>query len=615
MHTRQLIIASVIVSLVAAEIELSICVADPPSKPVSSNGEGEVATIGVLVNNSQASTGNEPSGEPCNPQTSEGRNTEFAQPSRGVADMYNEIDPAFAKFVDLVLLTEAMSGPNVAQLTDVALGLAEGERVLVRLHRAGLTADTLMAKVVKLAARANDTAVLERVSKTSTNIDRPQWAKLVAEAKEFGGTSRDDLMIPLGKIDLNTVSLLEQVRQACDKAELTGEKHILEELKKAVAVSEVDPKVKAYATELIESAIKDLPEKPNELDSLLGEFASASRQYARKQVQPFVSYQDDSLKILFRSSDLEPELAKYLKSMMPIKQSSNTRNVRLDNPRVEFTNGAIRVRLNYSVGFREIVGRVPAPTLTDPFRTRTLYSPWVTDSGWVEADVRTPINNWILSLWTRSAYVRWTSNNSATRLIAGEIDSKVRNLIADSVNKSIVNTFGSQDIDIKRIVLELAAPVLSRNIGSDEDKVRSILYQSMQTIRLDVENVSEGILINGHVPRYLFDSGGHPSSTSGPELLRTGQLFIANDYRGDVTIALYHPADPSRDIGHWPIRDGSPPTRLIAPNGQELRIGQDWEIEVIFGNGVRSPRRTVGSISSYSNGAFQIKASAIYGGR
>ena len=150
---------------------------------------------------------------------------------------------------------------------------------------------------------------------------------------------------------------------------------------------------------------------------------------------------------------------------MPIKQSSSTRNVRLDNPRVAFTNGAIQVRLNYSVGFREIVGRAPAPTLTDPFGTRTLYSPWVTDSGWVEADVRTPINNWILSLWTRSAYVRWASNNSATRLIAGEIDSKVRNLIADSVNRSIVNTFGSQDIDVKRIVLELAAPVLSRNIG------------------------------------------------------------------------------------------------------------------------------------------------------
>ena len=150
---------------------------------------------------------------------------------------------------------------------------------------------------------------------------------------------------------------------------------------------------------------------------------------------------------------------------------------------------------------------------------------------------------------------------------------------------------------------------------SDEDKIKSILYQSMQTNRIDVENVTEGILINVHIPRYLFASGGQHSSTSGAVRLRTGQLFITNDYRGDVTIALYHPANLSRDLGHWPIRDGSPPTRLIAPNGQELRIGQDWEIEVIFGNGVRSPRRTVGSISSYSNGAFQIKATAIYGGR
>ena len=318
MQTRPLMIAAVIVSLVAAEIGLSICAADPPSKPVPSNGEAEVATDGVQVSNSQASTGSAPSGASCNPVTGVGCYTPFAQPSRGPADKYNEIDPAFAKFVDLALLTEAMSGPNVAQLTDVALGLAEGERVLVRLHRAGLSADTLMAKVVKLATRANDTAMLERVSKASTNSDRPQWAKLVAEAKEFGGNSRDDPMISLRKIDWNTVSLLEQVRQACDKAELTGEKHILEELKKAVAASEVDPKVKTHATELLESVIKGLSEKPNELDSLLGEFASVSRQYARKQVLPFVSYQDDSLKILFRSSDLEPELVKHLKSMMPM---------------------------------------------------------------------------------------------------------------------------------------------------------------------------------------------------------------------------------------------------------------------------------------------------------
>jgi C-terminal processing protease CtpA/Prc len=59
---------------------------------------------------------------------------------------------------------------------------------------------------------------------------------------------------------------------------LTGQKGELDALKKEVATSEVDPKVKAYVTEEIEATRKGLSEKRSWTDEILGEFLGDSRQ-------------------------------------------------------------------------------------------------------------------------------------------------------------------------------------------------------------------------------------------------------------------------------------------------------------------------------------------------
>jgi len=187
------------------------------------------------------------------------------------------MDPAFAKFVDLSLLAEAMAGPNAALLLDVALGLAEGERVLVRNHRAGLTSEAMMAKVVKLAARTNDKATLDRITKAATSLNKPQWAKLVTETKEFAGVSRDGPTVAIGKIDLPAVDLTHVVHRACDRAVITNQKGDLEDLKKTVASARADQKVKEYLTGLIESTLKSIAQTPDDTDDILAEFASATR--------------------------------------------------------------------------------------------------------------------------------------------------------------------------------------------------------------------------------------------------------------------------------------------------------------------------------------------------
>lgn len=215
---------------------------------------------------------------------------EFNSVSRGPAEVYYAtVDISFSKFVDLTSLALSLEKPDASVLTDVALGLAEGERILVRNHRSGISSDELIGKAVRLASRNDDKATLDRIIKASALKNKPQWAKLVSENKEFSGVSRDGLTVAMGKIDIKTVALVEAVRHACSVAELTGQKEELNALIKEMAASGVDVKVKSYLAEMAASCIKSLPEKKSETSKLLGEFTSASRGSSRLAVMPSYS--------------------------------------------------------------------------------------------------------------------------------------------------------------------------------------------------------------------------------------------------------------------------------------------------------------------------------------
>ena len=265
---KHLLIVLALVAVVG--VGLYAIAADPPNpsqpdvKAASDDAKG-----GGIDSSSNSSTG---TGE-----LSATGDTEFNDPSRSPAEMYSRMDPAFSKHVDLSLLAEAMAKPDAALLVDVALGLAEGERVLVRNHRSGLNSEDLMARAVKLAARLNDKTTLDRISKAATVANKPQWAKLVTETKEFAGVSRDGPTVAIGKIDLPAVDLTHVVQRACDRAVITNQKGDLEDLKKTVASARADQKVKEYLTGLIESTLKSIAQAPDDTDDILAEFASATR--------------------------------------------------------------------------------------------------------------------------------------------------------------------------------------------------------------------------------------------------------------------------------------------------------------------------------------------------
>jgi hypothetical protein len=202
------------------------------------------------------------------------------EPSRSPGEVYVRMDPSFSKYVDLSLLTDAVAQVDASLLTDVALSLAEGERVLVRTHRSGLTADQLIARAARLAVALNDKSTLDRIMKAASTCNKPQWSNLLKETREFGGVSRDGPSVAIGKIDVRAIELTREVQHACHLAQMTGDKSELERLKKAIEASKADPTVMSYLMDLIGNCIKSLPEKPDSTDKILAEFAAPSRGYA-----------------------------------------------------------------------------------------------------------------------------------------------------------------------------------------------------------------------------------------------------------------------------------------------------------------------------------------------
>ena len=99
--------------------------------------------------------------------------------------------------------------------------------------------------------------------------------------------------------------------------------------------------------------------------------------------------------------------------------------------------------------------------------------------------------------------------------------------------------------------------------------------------------------------------------------LKIGRLKVRNNYGGPVKIVLYHPDSWLEGIytgfGQWNLPTNST-YYLNASNGQNMYIGNDWGIQVLFENGVKSCVRCLGLLSSFQNGEFYVLASDVYNG-
>jgi len=201
--------------------------------------------------------------------------------STSVARIPDELlDPAFDRYVDAQLLGQAWESQDAAALTDVALQVAEGERVLMRTHK--LTpADKLFGLAAKLAQEAQDQATLDRLTKAADQLGKKDLLAQLQSSKKLGGATRDaGPSVSLDNLTADEVSAygmystrLKQARVAGDGATLH---ELVEEIRGNTALTEPSRKHLMY---LIEHASAALPKDagPDGVVQTLSKLGDASR--------------------------------------------------------------------------------------------------------------------------------------------------------------------------------------------------------------------------------------------------------------------------------------------------------------------------------------------------
>ncbi len=104
-------------------------------------------------------------------------------------------DPGFDKYVDYKLLTEASLSLNADALTDVALQLREGERVLLRSHKS-LKPAALADAALKVAVDRGDAAAIDRLAKVAEAWKDEELAARVKLSKQLAAKPRAIAALP-----------------------------------------------------------------------------------------------------------------------------------------------------------------------------------------------------------------------------------------------------------------------------------------------------------------------------------------------------------------------------------------------------------------------------------
>jgi hypothetical protein len=169
-------------------------------------------------------------------------------------------DPAFDYYVDLSLLGTAWIDLDPALLTDLALQFSEGERVLLRPHRA-IESGELMEIAIRTAAVKMDTKTLERLQKAVARSDNKELATELEKAKkavaEETGTSA--WMLPVA-----TTSALEFARY----------KGMLQDIEAAIVVRD------QATLEKLQTELKQMTDLPAEhREKLEGKVTQALEQF------------------------------------------------------------------------------------------------------------------------------------------------------------------------------------------------------------------------------------------------------------------------------------------------------------------------------------------------
>jgi len=171
------------------------------------------------------------------------------------------LDPAFNRLVNARLLAQAWERQDAALLTDMALLVAEGERILMRPHQA-FRSDHLLELAAYVAADLDDHPTLKRLAKAAEVRQDAALAALVKQADQLMATptaDRHDWASEIESISRHSLSVHQATLRHIRVIRICGDRESLDELKKAIeALPDLTPTQKEHAVKAVEDHTNNL---------------------------------------------------------------------------------------------------------------------------------------------------------------------------------------------------------------------------------------------------------------------------------------------------------------------------------------------------------------------
>jgi hypothetical protein len=148
-------------------------------------------------------------------------------------------DEAFEKYVSLQLLGDAWTNLNAERMADVAMQLAEGERILLRSHKAISAADALQL-AAKTALDLDDKVTLDRLQKIAQVRNDKSLTAFLASAATLASAARgeegddDEIRIVAENTGPAQYALLHACCRDLKRAKLIGDGKMLQVLEHSI---------------------------------------------------------------------------------------------------------------------------------------------------------------------------------------------------------------------------------------------------------------------------------------------------------------------------------------------------------------------------------------------
>lgn len=190
-------------------------------------------------------------------------------------------DPAFDRYVPMLMLGRAIDQGDSQALLDAALQLRGGEDVLLRTHKSGITSEVLLQKALRAARDNHDTATLARLKGFAQTIADPALLNDIQQSEKLADVSRNSetpLLVSPESMTAQDFATIKDLSDGIRTAGLVGEREYLDAAEERLQYLDLDETQKEVLRERIQQARQQMPDTPAAADVALSKLAGFSRQ-------------------------------------------------------------------------------------------------------------------------------------------------------------------------------------------------------------------------------------------------------------------------------------------------------------------------------------------------